>query len=73
MGGKLVEYWNMPGKERLMIGWMVPPPREPAKSKVELERERRLKVEWLIQHGYLRTIAAAEKLYQLAVTCVRHW
>ena len=55
-----------------MIGWMVPPPREPAKSKVELERERRLKVEWLIQHGYLRTIAAAEKLYQLAVTCVRH-
>jgi protein-L-isoaspartate(D-aspartate) O-methyltransferase len=66
MGGKLVEYWNMPGKERLMIGWIVPPPREPVKSRVELEWERRLKVEWLIRHGYLRSEPIRRAMFTVA-------
>jgi protein-L-isoaspartate(D-aspartate) O-methyltransferase len=38
-----------------MEGWIIPPPREPVKSREELARERRLKVEWLVRHGYLHS------------------
>lgn len=38
-----------------MRGWIVPPPREPVKSKEELRREREDKVWWLIRHRYLRS------------------
>jgi len=50
-----------------MIGWIVPPPREPVKSRDELERERRQKVEWLIRHGYLRS----EPIRKAMLTVVR--
>ncbi len=38
-----------------MPGWIVPPPREPAKSRTELRREREEKVHWLVRHGLLRS------------------
>ncbi len=38
-----------------MQGWIVPPPKEPAKTREEFTRERKEKVRWLIKHGYLRS------------------
>ncbi len=36
-------------------GWIIPPPKEPTKSKEEFRKERIEKVRWLIRHGYLRS------------------
>jgi protein-L-isoaspartate(D-aspartate) O-methyltransferase len=36
-----------------MPGWIVPPPKPPTKGRREFERERRAKVEWLIDQGLL--------------------
>ncbi len=38
-----------------MPGWVIPPPKEPEKSRGDFERERAEKVRWLEQHGYLRS------------------
>ena len=38
-----------------MQGWIVPPPKDPTKSKEKLKRERERKVRSLIRHGYLRS------------------
>jgi protein-L-isoaspartate(D-aspartate) O-methyltransferase len=38
-----------------MPGWIVPPPREPVKSREEFRREREEKVAWLIRQGLLRS------------------
>jgi protein-L-isoaspartate(D-aspartate) O-methyltransferase len=38
-----------------MRGWIIPPPKEPAKSKEEFRKEREKKVKWLIRHGYLKS------------------
>ncbi|SNQ59330.1 hypothetical protein [Candidatus Methanoperedens nitratireducens] len=38
-----------------MQGWIIPPPKEPAKSKEEFREEREEKVRWLLDHGYLRS------------------
>jgi protein-L-isoaspartate(D-aspartate) O-methyltransferase len=37
------------------MGWIVPPPKEPLKSRKEFTREREEKVRWLMRHGYLRS------------------
>ncbi len=39
----------------IMQGWIIPPPKEPAKSKEEFKKEREEKVRWLLRHGYLRS------------------
>ena len=36
-------------------GWIVPPPKEPAKGKEAFRKEREEKVKWLIRHGFLRS------------------
>jgi len=36
-----------------MMGWVIPPPKEPTKSPEEFRKERRKKVAWLARHGYL--------------------
>jgi protein-L-isoaspartate(D-aspartate) O-methyltransferase len=41
--------------EVAMRGWLIPPPKEPVKSRERLEREREEKVRWLIRRGYLRS------------------
>jgi len=38
-----------------MRGWIIPPPREPTKSKNQFKKEREQKVRWLIRHGYIRS------------------
>jgi len=38
-----------------MIGWIVPPPKKPEKTKEEFLEERVQKVRWLIEEGFLRS------------------
>ena len=38
-----------------MQGWIVPPPKEPTKTKEQLKRERARKVRSLIKQGYLKS------------------
>jgi protein-L-isoaspartate(D-aspartate) O-methyltransferase len=38
-----------------MRGWIIPPPREPTKSREAFGREREEKVTWLVDQGYLRS------------------
>ncbi len=38
-----------------MDGWIIPPPREPTKTTEQFETERREKVQWLVQRGYLKS------------------
>lgn len=38
-----------------MQGWVIPPPKEPSKSRTELKKEREEKVEWLIKRGFLKS------------------
>ena len=38
-----------------MQGWAVPPPKEPTKTKQEFRKEREEKVQWLLDHGYLKS------------------
>lgn len=38
-----------------MPGWIIPPQKEPTKSKEEFRKEREKKVKWLIRQGYLRS------------------
>ena len=37
-----------------MQGWIIPPPKEPTKSKEEFAKERKRKAKWLIKKGYLK-------------------
>ncbi|RMH32789.1 MAG: protein-L-isoaspartate O-methyltransferase [Nitrospirae bacterium] len=50
-----------------MDGWIVPPPKEPTKTKEAFEQERREKVRWLIEEGYLRS----ERIVQALLTVPR--
>lgn len=38
-----------------MLGWVVPPPKKPEKTREELLKERREKVRWLSERGFLRS------------------
>jgi protein-L-isoaspartate(D-aspartate) O-methyltransferase len=38
-----------------MQGWILPPPKNPTKTREQLQRERERKVKSLIKHGYLRS------------------
>ena len=38
-----------------MVGWIVPPPKDPTKSKEQLAEERAARVRWLVRKGYLRS------------------
>lgn len=48
-----------------MPGWIVPPPREPVKSRTELQREREEKVRWLVRHGFLRSERIKEAMLKV--------
>jgi len=50
-----------------MRGWIVPPPQDPTKSKETLAAERLAKVEWLVEHGYLKS----ERLKQALLSVPR--
>jgi len=49
-----------------MEGWIIPPPREPMKSREDLAHERRLKVDWLMRHGYLHSKPIREAMLKVA-------
>lgn len=36
-------------------GWIIPPPKEPVKSRAELRKEREEKVKWLVSEGFLKS------------------
>jgi protein-L-isoaspartate(D-aspartate) O-methyltransferase len=38
-----------------MHGWIIPPPKEPEKTREDFAREREAKVAWLAANGYLRS------------------
>jgi len=38
-----------------MLGWVIPPPKKPEKTREELLKERRQKVKWLSDQGFLRS------------------
>jgi protein-L-isoaspartate(D-aspartate) O-methyltransferase len=38
-----------------MKGWIIPPPKEPTKSRENFEKEKAAKVRWLIRRGYLKS------------------
>jgi protein-L-isoaspartate(D-aspartate) O-methyltransferase len=38
-----------------MKGWIIPPPKEPTKSREEFEKEKAAKVRWLVRRGYLKS------------------
>lgn len=46
---------NLINRDEKIQGWIIPPPKEPAKTGEEFRKEREEKVEWLIRHGYLRS------------------
>lgn len=48
-----------------MQGWIVPPPKEPAKSKEEFTKERTAKVKWLVKRGYLRSERIRESMLKV--------
>jgi protein-L-isoaspartate(D-aspartate) O-methyltransferase len=48
-----------------MNGWVVPPPREPVKSRERLGREREEKVRWLVRRGYLRSERLKEAMLKV--------
>lgn len=38
-----------------MLGWVVPPPKKPEKAEGDLLKERRAKVRWPVEQGYLKS------------------
>jgi protein-L-isoaspartate(D-aspartate) O-methyltransferase len=48
-----------------MRGWIVPPPKEPTKSREEFGTERAAKVIWLMRQGYLRSERIKEALLKV--------
>lgn len=49
-----------------MYGWIVPPPKEPAKSREEFKKEREEKVKQLIRHGYLSSKHIKEAMLKVS-------
>lgn len=48
-----------------MQGWVVPPPKEPVKSREDLRSEREEKVKWLLRNGYLRSERIREAMLKV--------
>jgi protein-L-isoaspartate(D-aspartate) O-methyltransferase len=48
-----------------MRGWLIPPPKEPTKSREEFAEERAAKVQWLIDQGYLESERIREALLEI--------
>lgn len=49
-----------------MYGWIVPPPKEPTKSREEFKKEREEKVKQLIRHGYLSSKHIKEAMLKVS-------
>lgn len=49
-----------------MYGWIVPPPKEPAKTREDFKKEREEKVKQLIRHGYLSSKHIKEAMLKVS-------
>lgn len=48
-----------------MQGWVIPPPKEPTKSREDFREEREEKVRWLVRHGFLRSELIKEAMLKV--------
>jgi protein-L-isoaspartate(D-aspartate) O-methyltransferase len=48
-----------------MQGWIIPPPKDPTKSKEEFNKERVAKARWLVRRGYLKSDRIKEALLKI--------
>ena len=48
-----------------MAGWIIPPPKEPTKSREEFAQERTAKIRWLVRHGYLKSERIRQALLEV--------
>lgn len=48
-----------------MQGWVIPPPKEPTKSREDFREEREEKVRWLVRHGFLRSERIKEAMLKV--------
>jgi protein-L-isoaspartate(D-aspartate) O-methyltransferase len=48
-----------------MAGWIIPPPKEPTKSKEDFQKERADKVRWLAKRGYLKSERIKQALLKI--------
>ncbi len=48
-----------------MQGWIIPPPKEPTKSREDFREEREEKVRWLVRHGFLRSVRIKEAMLKV--------
>ncbi len=49
-----------------MQGWIIPPPKEPTKTKEEFCKERQKKVKWLKRRGYLKSKQISHAISKIA-------
>ena len=49
-----------------MLGWVIPPPRKPVKTKGDFDREREEKVQWLIRRGFLKSQLIVEAMLKVS-------
>lgn len=49
-----------------MPGWVIPPPKEPVKTREEFRLERERKAEWLIREGFLRSRVIEEAFLKVS-------
>jgi len=48
-----------------MLGWVIPPPKKPEKTRDDFLRERKEKVRWLIEQGFLRSESIIEAMLKV--------
>jgi len=48
-----------------MLGWAIPPPRKPVKTKRDFDREREEKVRWLMRRGFLKSKPIVEAMMKV--------
>jgi len=48
-----------------MLGWIIPPPRKPVKTKRDFDKEREEKVRWLVRKGLLKSHLVIEAMMKV--------
>lgn len=48
-----------------MLGWIIPPPKKPVKTKWDFDKEREEKVHWLIRKGLLKSHLVIEAMMKV--------
>lgn len=48
-----------------MLGWAIPPPKEPVKTRLDFDSEREEKVKWLVRRGFLKSRLLREAILRV--------